>query len=82
MGRVKVYTGAQEDEIRKMYKDEEINTFDLSYFFFKEQFSKNNLESYIKSLEQLSYPKESEEESKRLRLHYLFTKMLDFVKDY
>jgi len=54
MGRVKVYSGPQEDEIRKMYKKEEINTFDLSYFLFKEQFSKINLESYIGSLEQLS----------------------------
>ena len=81
MGRVKVYSGPQEDEIRKMYRKEEINTFDLSYFLFKEQFSKINLESYIKSLEQLSYPKESVEESKRLRLHYLFTRMLDFVKN-
>ena len=81
MDRVKVYSGPQEDEIRKIYGKEEINTFDLSYFLFKEQFSKINLESYIKSLEQLSYPKESVEENKRLRLHYLFTRMLDFVKN-
>jgi hypothetical protein len=78
MGRVKVYRGPQEDEIKGIYKDEEINTFDLSYLLFEEQFSKINLESYIKSLEQLSYPKESVEESKRLRLHSLFNKMLDF----
>lgn len=80
MGRFKVYSGPQDDEIEKMYKKEEINTFDLAYFLFKDQFSKINLESYIKSLEQLSYPKESVEEGKRLRLHSLFTRMLDFVK--
>ncbi len=81
MGRVKIYRGPGEDQIRRMHKDEETNTFDLSYFLFREQFSKTNLESYIKSLEELSYSKESVEESKRLRLHSLFTKMLDFVKN-
>jgi len=80
MGRVKVFIGDQENEIKQMHKDEEINTFDLSYLLFKEQFSKIKLESYIKSLEQLSYPEKSMEESKKLRLQKLFTKMLDFVK--
>jgi hypothetical protein len=41
--------------------------------------SKINLENYIKSLDLLSYPKESVEESKRLSLHSLFTKMLATV---
>lgn len=81
MGRVKVFRGPGEDEIRRLRKDEETNTFDLSCFLFKEQFTKTNLESYIQSLEQLSYPKESKEESKKLRLHRLFTRMLDFVKN-
>ena len=81
IGRVKVYSGPHyEDEKGKIDKDEEINTFDLSYLLFKEQFSKIKLESYIKSLEQLSYPEKSMEESKKLRLQKLFTKMLDFVK--
>ena len=78
MGRVKVYRSSQEDRIAKMHKDEGIKTFDLSYFLFKDQFSKINLESYIKSLGQLSYPEESKEEQKRLKLKSLFTKMLDF----
>ncbi len=81
MSRVKVYSGSQEAEIREGYKSEERNTFDLAYFLFKRQFSKINLENYIKSLENLSYPKESEEEHKRLGLLSLFTRMLDFVKD-
>ncbi len=81
MGRVKVYSGPQEEEIKRTYEVEKKNTFDLSYFLFKEQFSKDNLESYIESLEQLSYPKESIEATKRLTFHGLFTRMLDFVKD-
>jgi hypothetical protein len=81
MGRVKVSRDSKGNDIKKMYKEEEKNTFDLSYFLFKDQFPKINLEIYIKSLEQLSYPKESEEDGKRLKLHYLFTKMLDFLKN-
>ena len=79
MGRVQIYRGPGEDEISKIRKDEETNTFDLSYSLFKEQFSKANVENYIKSLEQLSYAKESMEESKRLRLQNLFTKMLSYI---
>ena len=78
MGRVKVFIGDQEKEIKQMHKDEEINTFDLSYLLFKEQFSKIKLESYIKSLEQLSYPEDSKESIKKLQLQRLFTNMLDF----
>lgn len=82
IGRVKVFnSGPQEDEIMNMYGIEEINTFDLSCILFKDHFSRINLESYLKSLEQLSYPKESEEERRRLSLHSLFTKMLDFAKN-
>jgi len=80
IGRVKTYRGPGEDQIRRMRKDEETNTFDLAYFLFSDQFSKANLENYIASLEQLSYSKESPEESKRLRLHSLFAKMLDFAE--
>jgi hypothetical protein len=78
MGRVRVYRGGEEDKIKRIQKDEEINTFELSYLLFEEQFSKINLENYIKSLERLSYQKESEEESKKLRLYSLFTRMFDF----
>jgi hypothetical protein len=81
MGRVKVFIGDQENEIKQMHKDEEINTFNLSYFLFKNEFSGTKLDSYIKLLEQLSYPKDSEEYSKKSRLQYLFTEMLAFVKD-
>lgn len=81
MGRVKVYNTSQDDEIRKMDEDEEeLNTFDLSYILFKKEFSKINLMSYLKSLEQLLYPENSVEESKRLQLHRLFTKMLSSIQ--
>jgi hypothetical protein len=79
MGRAKAYSS--EDEISRMYKDEEINTFDLSYFLFKNEFTKIKLENYIKSLEKLSYPEDSKEDGKKSRLQYLFVKMLAFVKD-
>ena len=83
MGRIKVYSGDQEDEIRRMKYDEERNTFDLSYFLFGKQFSENNLKIYIKSLENLSlsYSEESVEARRRLRLQTLFTKMLHFLKE-
>jgi hypothetical protein len=78
VGRFRVYSGNQEDEIRRMNDDEERNTFDLSYFLFGEQFSENNLKIYLRSLEMLSYPEQPVEERKRLRLQTLFTKMLHF----
>jgi hypothetical protein len=81
MGRDRVYSGPQEADIRKEYEHEERNTFDLSYFLFKEQFSEINLKNYIKSLDQLSYPEEPEKERKKLVLLNLFTRMLNFVKD-
>jgi len=82
MGRFRVYSGDQEDEIRRMHDDEEKNTFELSDLLFGQQFSESNLEIYIRSLEKLSlsYSEESVEARKRLRLHALFTKMLHFLK--
>lgn len=79
MGRAKAYSG--EDELSKMYKDEEINTFDLACFLFQVRFSKINLETYIEMLEKFSYAEGSKEESKRLRMHNLFAQMLNFMKN-
>jgi len=79
MGRVKIYHGSQDGESKRMYKDEEKNTFDLTCYLFEDQFSEINLERYIKALEQLSYPKESVEERKRLGLNNLFNRLLTFV---
>lgn len=79
IGRVKVYFGDGEEDIRKEYEEDEIRTFELAYFLFKKEFSMINLKSYIETLEKLSFPEESEEERKRLILLSLFTKMLSFV---
>ncbi len=79
-GRVKVYNKEhQKDEIERDKKNEEINTFDLAVLVFGKQFSKINLKSYIHSLEQLSYPKQPAEESKRLQLLHLFQNMLKYL---
>jgi len=78
-GRVKVYNAHKEDELEQTYKNEETNTFDLSIYIFRREFSKANLESYIKSLKQLSYPKDSVEERKKLQLYRLFSNMLKYL---
>lgn len=80
MGRVKVYHGSQENEVRRINNNERKNTYDLSFFLFSEQFSELKLESYIKSLGQLSYSEEPIEESKRQKLYHLFTDMLDYSR--
>jgi hypothetical protein len=81
VGRVKILSGFQEDELSRSYEIDEINTFELAYFLFKKEFTTRNLEDYIKSLEQLSYPQESPEADKRDELLHLFTKMLAFVRN-
>lgn len=80
MGRVKVYTKPQKEKISRIYEVEKKNAVDLAFNLFEEQFSESNLIGYIKSLEQLMYPEESLEETKRLRLKRIFTMMLDFLK--
>ena len=77
-GRPKSFDPSEKKEVKEEYRHDESNTFDLSFFLFKDQFSKDNLVSYIHALERLSYPEESKEERKRLRLHGLFDKMLKF----
>ncbi|MEW6715181.1 MAG: hypothetical protein AB1306_08850 [Nitrospirota bacterium] len=77
-GRAYIYSN--EEEISKIFEEEEISTFELSYLLFKNKLSMINLEGYIKSLEKLSYLEESKEERKRLSLLSYFTKMLVFVR--
>jgi len=69
------------DHARKMYSDQVNSTLDLSYFLFKVQSSEVNLRDYLKSLNNLLYPEESENEGKRLGLIDLFTQMLHFVRN-
>ena len=55
---------------------EKKNTFELAYLLFKENFSKENLEKYIKSLQELKYKENSEKENKRLELLNIFNEMM------
>ena len=55
------------------------NTFELTYLLFKDQFSKENLEKYIKSLKELKYKEEPKKEKKRLELLNTFREMLKFL---
>ncbi len=81
IGRVRVFDASKEEVIGKMSEADETSTFELSYFLFREEFSVMKLESYIESLNKLSYVEESEEERKRSILLRLFTKLLDFVRN-
>jgi len=80
MGRVRTYSKYDKNMAEELREKEIDKTFELSDFYFEGYFSEAKLEEYIQSLELLSYPPESREEHKRLRLHALFNKMLDFKK--
>jgi len=70
------------DEVMQVIDEAETkNTFELAFQLFKEQFSKENLEKYLKSLRELEpeYKEEPEKEKKRLYLLYAFNKMLKFL---
>ena len=54
------------------------NIFELTYLLFKDQFSKENLEKYIKSLKDLKYEEEPKIEKKRLELLNVFNEMIKF----
>lgn len=70
------------DEAMQLADEAEMkNTFELACLLFREQFSKENLEKYIKSLKELEpeYKEEPEKEKKRLYFLYAFNKMLKFL---
>ncbi len=83
--RIRDLSNSNEESIRKMDKTadeaETKNTFKLACLLFREQFSKENLEKYIKSLKELEpeYKEEPEKEKKRLYFLYAFNKMLKFL---
>ena len=92
IGRVRIYSGdianSKEESRRKMNEAmqlaEEVetkNTFELAFQLFKEQFSKDNLEKYIKSLKALGpeYKEDPEKEKKRLNFLDTFERMLEFL---
>jgi len=65
--------------VQSAEKVERKNTFELTYLLFKDQFSKENLGKYIKSLKELKYKEEPKKENKRLRLLDAFNEMLKFL---
>ena len=79
IGRVRI--GDNEESLKKIEEAEIKNTFELAFQLFKKQFSKDNLEKYIKSLKELDseYKEDPEKEKKRLRLLDTFSEMLKFL---
>jgi len=70
------------DEAMQLADEAEMKkTFELAWLLFREQFSKENLEKYIKSLKELEpeYKEDFEKENKRLRLLNVFNEMLKFL---
>ncbi len=84
IGRVRVARFRGENDLGEFAEEEraeEIKTFELAYILFEKEFSKDNLERYIQSLKNLTYPKESREDRHKERLLDLFSKMLAFVRE-
>ena len=79
IGRIRI--GDNEESLKKMEEAEIKNTFELAFQLFKKQFSKDNLEKYIKSLKELDseYKEDPEKEKERLRLLDAFNEMLKFL---
>ena len=70
------------DEVMQVIDEAETkNTFELAFQLFKEQFSKENLEKYLKSLQDLEveYKEDPEKENERSYLLYAFERMLGFL---
>jgi len=84
--RIRDIANSNEESIRKMDKEMQVideaetnDTFELAYLIFEKQFSKENLEIYIKSLQELKYKEDPEKENKRLRILDTFNEMLKFL---
>ena len=65
---IKMVQSAEKVEIK--------NTFELTYLLFKDQFSKENLEKYIKSLKELKYD-EPNKEKRRLEFLNIFNEIME-----
>jgi len=87
IGRVRIYSGdianskeesrRKRDEAMQLAEEAEMkNTFELACLLFKEKFSKDNLEKYIKSLQELKYKENPEKENRRLELLNIFNEMM------
>ncbi len=67
---------------RKISEDREKDkqkTYELACYLFKKEFSKENIEVYIKEIKNLKYPIELPEENRRLELLYIFKEILSYI---
>ena len=85
ISRIKMYPieiGNGEMHEKKFEEDskkERQKTYELACYLFKKEFSKENIEVYIKEIENLKYPIELPEENRRLELLYIFKEMLSYI---
>jgi len=89
IGRSREAVGAASDEdFEKKLRErdekedriESDKTFELAVFLFREDYSEKKLVEYLEKLENLQYPKDSQQERKRSSLIFLFDKMLEYVR--
>ncbi len=94
IGRMRTYSGFPSDSEKELdkkmseaaqseKKTETEKTFELAYLFFMQQFSKENLEKYIKEIKALKeeYGEDSKEERKRLELLDIFKGMEKYIEE-
>lgn len=90
IGRVRIrdISNSNDESIKKMDEGRQVideaetkDTFELACLIFEKQFSKENLEKYIKSLKELKYKKEPKKENKRQELLNTFNEMLKFLSE-
>ena len=85
ISRIKMYPieiGNGEMHEKKFEEDskkERQKTYELACYLFKKEFSKENIEVYIKEIENLKYPIELPEENRRLELLNIFKEMLSYI---
>lgn len=85
ISRIKIYPVEIDNEEmnKKMFeedsKKERQKTYELACYLFKKEFSKENIEAYIKEIENLKYSIELPEENRRLELLNIFKEMLSYI---
>lgn len=79
----RIIIGDDEESLKKIEEVVIKNTFELTFQLFKEQFSKDNLEKYIKSLRELEpeYKDDPKKEEKRLKLLNTYERILEFLEN-
>ncbi|HUS50507.1 MAG TPA: hypothetical protein VMZ91_10105 [Candidatus Paceibacterota bacterium] len=85
ISRIKMYPveiGNGEMHKKKFEEDskkERQKTYELACYLFKKEFSKENIEVYMKEIENLKYTIELPEENRRLELLNIFKEMLSYI---